>query len=393
MVSIKLRAQVIIPALILGISAACGEALYDDLDFDREEVGVFRAAAVEEPVVTSTQTELKVLTWNVKYGAGRIPFWFDCWGDRVSMTAEEVETNMNGLYALIKEYDPDIMMAQEIELNSRRSAYYNMIQGILDNTKLNYGAYMQSWNSRYIAADGLGRMDLGNAIFSKYPISKAERIRQADRTDQDALTAAFYIRRVIGRTEIKISDSLTVAAYVVHSAAYDTDGTKQKHIQQIEDAVKAETLPFVLGGDFNELPPNAARLQGFDDERSTAVCSEDFAAQPYTPEVMQYFFDELKPSITTAQYGDTEESQKRYYTHTVLGPEDRDENGNPGAWGRTLDYLFVNANSDWVTGSTDVIQTSGQKVGGDNGTGPVIQSDALTLSDHAPVVGTWTVQP
>ena len=50
------------------------------------------------------------------------------------------------------------MMAEEIEVNSRRSAYYNMVQGILDNTKLNYGAYMQTWKSRYIAAEGLGRM-------------------------------------------------------------------------------------------------------------------------------------------------------------------------------------------------------------------------------------------
>ena len=98
-------------------------------------------------------------------------------------------------------------------------------------------------------------MDLGNTIFLKYPISKAERIRQADRTDQDALTAAFYIRRVIGRTEIKISDSLTVAAYVVHSAAYDTDGTVNTSSKSKTRSNR--TLPFVLGGDFNELPLNA----------------------------------------------------------------------------------------------------------------------------------------
>jgi len=366
--------------------------LYDDLDFDREDVALFRAETIEAPVATSTQARLKVLTWNIKYGAGRIPFWFDCWGDRVSMTAEEVEANMNGLYALIQEYDPDILLTQETEFNSRRSAYYDMIQGLLDNTKLNYGAYVQTWNSRYIAAEGLGRMDLGNAIFSKYPIARAERIRQADRTDQDALTAAFYIRRAIGRAEIQVSAELTVAAYVVHAAAYDTDGTKQKHIQQFEELARAETLPFVLGGDFNELPPNAARLEGFDDERSTAVCSEDFAAQPYTPELMKFFYDELTPSITSARYGDTEAEQQRYYTHTVLGPDDQNERGEPGQWGRTLDYLFVDSSSRWLAGSTDVIQTSGQRVGGDNGVGPVIQSDALKLSDHAPVVGTWVVR-
>lgn len=373
------------------LCACGGEALYDELNFTRESVGVFHASQIEEPVSTSTAVRLKVLAWNIKYGAARIPFWFDCWGDRIEMSAAEVEQNMEGLYQLIKEYDPDIILAEEIEINSRRSAYYNMVQGILDNTKLNYGAYMQTWNSRYIAAEGLGRMNLGNAIFSKYPITKAERIRQDDRTDQDALTAAFYIHRALGRVEIKVSTSTTVAVYVAHTAAYDSDGTKQKHIKQLEDLAKAETLPFVIGGDFNEVPPTATRVEGFPDERSTSVCSDDYTQPPYTPEVMDYFYSQLNPWITLERYGETETEQSRYYTHTVLGPDDKDESGKPGDWSRTLDYLFANQKSIWVSGSTDVIQTANQRVGGDSGLGPVITSDALKLSDHAPVVGTWEV--
>ena len=62
----------------------------------------------------------------------------------------------------------------------------------------------------------------GNAIFSRYPITSAQRIAQTDRTDLDALTETFYIRRAIGRADIDLHECL--AAFVVHTGAYDEDG-------------------------------------------------------------------------------------------------------------------------------------------------------------------------
>jgi hypothetical protein len=146
----------------------------------------------------------------------------------------------------------------------------------------------------------------------------------------------------------------------------------------------------ILGGDFNELPPTAVLKKGFADERSTAVCGDDFEQPPYTPEVLQPFYDTLIPAISLERIGTTEEEQRRYYTHTVLGPEEANEGGEAGFWTRTLDYLFVSEGS-WVEGSTDVVQVSGQRIGGETGLGPVVESNPMVLSDHAPVVGTWEV--
>jgi hypothetical protein len=288
---------------------------------------------------------------------------------------------MQDIYRLVNEYDPDILMTEEIEVNSRRSAYYDMVQGMLEGTRLNYGAYFQTWNSRYVPSEGVGRIDLGNAIFSKYPIDFAERIRQEDRTDQDGVTAMFYIHRMIGRAKIDVGEGRQVAAYVVHTEAYDQDGTKGRQIQQIYDEVHKETLPFVLGGDFNELPPSAIKLEGFPDEVPTSIGTE-FEQPPYTPEIMQKFYDDFVPYISLARYGDTEEEQAEFFTHSVAGPLHADAEGNPQTWNRTLDYLFVTKADDWAPGSTDVLQGPG-RLG--------IESDPLWLSDHAPVVGSWVL--
>ena len=368
------------------------EPFFDPQDFVRRDAPVFHAAEITEPPPVGEPAELKVVAWNIKYGAARLPFWFDCWGDRVQMSEAEVEENMAGLYGMLNELDPDVLMVEEIEVNSRRSAYYNMVQGILDNTDLNYGAYHESWDSRYIASEGLGRMNLGMAMFSKYPIDKAENIKQEERTDLDALTHPFYIKRVIGRSELALGEDRRVAAYVVHTEAYDVDGTKQKQIAQIFEEVleSAKELPVLVGGDFNELPPTAVLKEGFEDERTTAVCGGDFEQPPYTPEVLDPFYETLIPAIPLERIGTTLEEQQRYYTHTVLGPDQENEAGEAGAWSRTLDYLFV-SEGQWVPGTTDVIQTKGQRLGGESGAGPVIESDAMLLSDHAPVVGTWEV--
>lgn len=378
--------------LCLLLLTAC-EPLANSESFDHDPVLVFRRSALVTAPDPGSPARLRVMAWNVKYGAGRIPFWFDCWGDKVVMSRAEVEANMANVYAMVNEIKPDILMTEEIELNSRRSAYYDMITGMLEHTDLNYAAYFETWNSQYVASEGLGRMNLGNAIFSRYPIRFAERIHQDDRTDLDALTAKFYIHRAIGHTVVELPSGVTVATYVVHTEAYDNDGTKQKQIQQIFDILQADTGHWLMGGDLNELPLTAAKLQHFPDERASAVCDASFTQPPYTPQVLKPWYDAFQNFISLDRYGATEAEQKRYYSHSILGPDDTNDQGEHGFWNRTLDYLWIRKADAWVPGSTDVIQQKGQKVGGDGGLGPVIQSDVLRLSDHAPVTGIWQVNP
>ena len=105
---------------------------------------------------------------------------------------------------------------------------------------------------------------------------------------------------------------------------------------------------------------------------------------------MSPFFNDFLPSITLDQYGDDETSQGRYFTHSVLGPDEVNESGEPGDWNRTLDYLFANANSVWLDGSTDVLQYKDQTVGS---LPWQLSVDPLRLSDHAPVFGILEVRP
>ncbi|MEZ4314066.1 MAG: endonuclease/exonuclease/phosphatase family protein [Polyangiaceae bacterium] len=364
--------------MVLLLSLAGCEPLSGDFDFERREAPVFARSEIVPPE-QEAPGELRVMAYNIKFGAARADIWFDYWGDEVQIPYEEVSANLANIAALVREQDVDILIAEEVDVNSRRTGYHDMVREILEATDLNYAAYYQTWESRYVPSEGLGRIDMGNVIFSRYPITLAESIKQPDRTDQDGLTATFYLHRSIGRAIVDIGGAREIAVYAVHTEAYDQDGTKGRQIEQIHDEVSTETRPFLLGGDFNELPPNAVKLEGFADEAPLAE-ETGFVQPPYTPALMQPFYEELVPWVTLAEYGSTEEEQRKYYSHSVLGPDSLDVNGQPGFWTRTLDYLFVSQPGAWEPGSTDVLQEPGRQ-----GT----KLNPLFLSDHAPVVGTW----
>ena len=48
--------------------------------------------------------------------------------------------------------------------------------------------------------------------------------------------------------------------------------------------------------------PDSHQLEGFPDERTEPLCSDEFD-QPYTPEVMRPFYDDFTPWISLEQYG------------------------------------------------------------------------------------------
>lgn len=327
---------------------------------DVEPAEMYRARDVEPP--PTSVDSLVVMTYNIKFGGGRIDFFFDCYGDRVLMSHAEVVENLEALAAKIRQVDPDIVLLQEVDVNSKRSAYVDQAQWLLDHTSLNYGAYAATWRVDFVPSDGLGAMDSGNAILSRWPIHDAKRLALPLIEEQDWLTRYFYIRSNILRARIAVPGQDQLYVVLEHADAYGKDGTKKKHIDRFigeMDALAAQGALVVSGGDLNTLPPGSDQQQGFDD----SVCElAEYLADDYRPEVdyLVALYDRYEAAVPLDDY---HLDNARYYSHTVDGR---------GYWNRKLDYLFTNAT--WRVGSGMVHQ--------DGGTGGM---NTMELSDHAPL--------
>jgi endonuclease/exonuclease/phosphatase family metal-dependent hydrolase len=349
-------------AVFLAIAIACvGCDPFHTQFTDEEPAERYRATKLSSE--RSPHDTLRVMNWNAKFGGGRIDFFFDCHGDRSLMTESEVETNLARLAEVIRKFNPDILLLQEVDTASKRAAYVDQVQRLLDLTELNHAVYASQWRADYVPSDGIGPVDSGNAILSRYPIGDATRFALPLIDDQDGLTQYFYLRRNFLDATIELPGG-DIHVVNVHIAAYASGDVKTAQIGEFHDhlvELDQAGADWIAGGDLNTLPPGAEQRSDFPD----SVCEDDeFIADDYgeEPEQIAYLWNSWSPAIPLERYLANE---SRYFTHTT----DKD-----GFWNRKLDYLFTNGA---FTGG-DVLQSAER--GG---------FETMSVSDHAPLVVDW----
>jgi len=332
---------------------------------DVEDAVMYRAGNIKN--VDGKKT-IKVMTWNIRFGVARLDFFGDGCGNRSILSKSEVMKGLEGLAAKIKAEDADIILLQEVDIQSKKTAYIDQAQWLLDNTDMNYGAYGSMWEAQAILADGLGRVNTGNLTLSKWELKEAERHQLPLRNDQDGLTQYFYLRRNVLKAKVAMPGN-SFYAVNTHLTAFATDDTKQKHIngfKNILDGIVAEGHNFVAGGDLNALPPNAAKLdyciedQCSGESYHTGGDHNHKEGAYFAPEItwLSPLYQTYTPAISLSEYGNQET------THFTHSPDDNLK------LDRKLDYLWTN--TSWSNGTT--------------------HQEATTLSDHIPVTAFWAVK-
>lgn len=314
--------------------------------------------------------KLKVMTWNIRFGAGQTPWFGDSCGDRVILTAKEVESNLQAVAAVINQFQPDILLINEIDVESKRSAYIDQVQWLLEHTYFKYAAYASIWKVQFIPSDGLGRMNMGNAVFSRWPIVESRRIQLSLRGDQDNLTTYFYLRRNILETRIDLPGLDHFYVVNTHLEAFSMDDTKKKQVGELTAELKKrqdEGAVLIIGGDFNLLPPGATKTDFCLEDKCPGESFHEPGDNPqhkegsyFTPEItwLQPMYDSYYPAVPLPDYLADESP---YFTHSP-DPE--------RFWDRKIDYLF--SNYPWIPGSD-------------------ITHQAVDASDHVPVSAEWQV--
>jgi endonuclease/exonuclease/phosphatase family metal-dependent hydrolase len=344
---------------------------------DSEDAVPYIASTVNIPI--DLPSELNVMTWNIRFGVGRLPWFGDSCGDNVIVQKSAVIDTLIKIATFINNLDqnPDILLLQEVDVSSKRTGYVDQVQWLLDHTNFNYGVYASMWQADFIPSDGLGKVDAGNAILSKWPIENAERIQLPLRGDQDDLEQYFYLRRNILKSKININDEKELYALCTHTTAFATDDTKQKHIDRFYEVLESfgDDAIFVAGGDLNAL----TSAYGEDErdfctvDKCDDVCDGDFENNLiYQGSYFNHLPDEeLLLNQLYTFYPAIDKSLTNFpenYTHsTWITSEDNVESDGP--LNRKLDYIF----------SSDPLV---------NGTTHQEANYQFYLSDHAPVSAT-----
>lgn len=351
---------------LYAVTVAC-DPFHTQFD-DTEPARFYKAKTVQDDTIE--KTTLTVMTWNIKYGGGRILFFWECGGKRGNMTESEVRGHMDGIAAKIRELDPDIVFLQEVDVLSKRSAYLDQVQYLLDHTSLNYGYYASAWKADFIPSDGIGRMDSGNAILSRWKLTDGKRIALPLIGNSSLLEQYFYLKRniLMARVMHPLRSFMVVN---VHTEAFAEDNTKKKHLEEFHRVLSdlaTQNIVFVAGGDLNSIPKMSPQRKDFPDDScgDARFKGDDYSGEEdWLDPLFNDFYSAIPPEVFEAD-------PASYFTFV----------GFDGSlpWNRCLDYLF--SNRPFVENSGQVHQTAQPP-----------SLDPRQLSDHAPVLANWEVMP
>lgn len=232
-------------------------------------------AVTAEPVVAAGSARplragepFGVLSWNLQFaGTRRHRFFYDG-GDAVRVPAADVDDALRAMAALLAAEAPEVALLQEVDRRSARTGRRDQWRWLAERAGWPAWVTTPYHRSLYVPHPPrrpLGRMEMHLGIGAAFPLGSARR-HPLPPLAEPPLRQAFNLHRAMLVAETPLGDGRTLALAVTHLSAFSRgDGTLPRQVAVIGAwmaARRAAGQPFVLGGDFNLLPPgdDPARL-------------------------------------------------------------------------------------------------------------------------------------
>lgn len=223
----------------------------------------------DAPLLQAGQT-IKLYNQNVQFMAGKnYVFFYDLANnkgpdERPSPT--DIQATLKGLASLIQQQDPDIILLQEVDDGAKRSDYADQLMQLLALLSNDYACHASSiyWQASYLPHPRImGAVGMKLSIISKYKISTAKRFQLA-LLPQDPISQLFNFKRAMLDVRLPVSGGSELAVLTTHLSAFAKGSdTLRQQVQQIDQQLQSleqAQTPWVIGGDFNLLPPDSYYL-------------------------------------------------------------------------------------------------------------------------------------
>jgi endonuclease/exonuclease/phosphatase family metal-dependent hydrolase len=307
-----------------------------------------------EPPPLQAGQSLKVLTYNVQYMAGKNYFFFYEGGLDVRPSAQDTVQTSELIAGIIRQEDPDLILLQEVDDGSRRTDYEDQLVRLLEHLPDDYKCHTSAfyWQADFIPHPSIwGAIGHKLTIISKYRIDRATRY-QLPLTAADPITQQFSPKRAILETRLPLPEGGDLFVLTTHLEV----SNRGADVMQRQTTAVANRLaelsqsgvPWLIGGDFNLLPPGQY-------ERIREDQQQNF--RPKTELITLFERHQVVPGLSDVS---GPESQ-RWFTFFPNDPTIPEPD-------RTLDYIFVSAGTAILDGH--------------------VRRDKMTMSasDHLPVI-------
>ncbi len=205
---------------------------------------------------------IKVLTWNIGYGAlgDNADFFMD--GGSEVYTADEarVRENMEGIVKTVTDISPDLMLFQETDRNSARS-YHVDETAVLRSAAPGYcSSFANNFKVSFLPypIPPIGKVDSGLLTLSSFYVSGSKRIQLPIPFPWPIRMA--NLKRCLLVSRIPMENGKELVLINLHLEAYDDGEGKAAQTEMLgrilgEEAAKGNYV--IAAGDFNQIFSNA----------------------------------------------------------------------------------------------------------------------------------------
>lgn len=203
----------------------------------------------------------EILSWNLQFAGSRKHHFFYDGGNAVSVPKTDVDNTLNAIQNVIATTNPDILMLQEIDRNSKRTHNIDQLRYLLDMDPQWAWVSTPYYKSPYVphpSHEHMGSVNMHLALMSKSRLSHSERIA-LPLLNEPRWRQYFNLKRAILTSKVFLpGQSQPVSLAVTHLSAFSHgDGTLEKQVAKLLEWIDARGSdePWILAGDLNLLPP------------------------------------------------------------------------------------------------------------------------------------------
>ena len=261
-----------------------------------------------------TGVPFQILAWNIGYaGLSASEDFFMDGGKKIRPDSKAlVEENLAGILRYITETNPDIILFQEVDIDSRRSWHYNELDFLSANT-----AYSTAFAYNFLCAfvpfpiPPIGKVESGLLTLNKFKADDATRISLPVPFKWPLRIANLKRCLLVERIPVAGRDLILVN---LHLEAYESGAGRAKQTEMLIDFLNAEYAQgnyCIAGGDFNQNFP------GIDQSKYALLNTDYFIPSSLSEDILpsgwRFVSDDETPTCRLADKPYKDSLQNQYY--------------------------------------------------------------------------------
>lgn len=251
------------------------------------------------PDTVAISTPYQLITWNIGYaGLGdNMDFFYDG-GKQTRDTKARTLENLDSIKKFILQNRTDFIFLQEVDLASRRSYNTNQLQII--SQAVNYFTFFATnYQVSFVPVplkNPMGNVNSGIMTLSRFTPMNAVRVQLPGLSPWP--NRVFNLRRCLLVTRFPVSNGREFVLINTHNSAFEDDSLKMAEMSFIRQVALSEYEKgnyVIIGGDWNQLPPNFPPDR-FGNAYETKAFKPLSIESSFMPSGWQWAFDPSKPT-------------------------------------------------------------------------------------------------